>query len=45
MLSVIVVKKDTGIPGKGFFTLANELGRYDGRDEISFFERECKKSV
>lgn len=27
MLSVVVVNKTTGIPGKGFFTLARRLGR------------------
>jgi alkylated DNA nucleotide flippase Atl1 len=27
MLSAIVVRRDTGMPGQGFFTLAEQLGR------------------
>jgi len=42
MLSVIVVRKDTYRPGKGFFKLAKILGR-DVSDEENFWENERKK--
>ena len=43
MLSVVVVHADTRYPGKGFFTLARELGLYHGDDELVFFVKELKK--
>ena len=33
MLTVIVVRKRDGTPGPGFFTLAQDLGRYSGNDD------------
>jgi len=43
MLSAIVVRQDTGMPGSGFFALARELGRYQGGADYSFWiaEREA----
>jgi len=43
MLSAIVVRQDTGMPGKGFFALARGLGRYQGGADYSFWlaEREA----
>ena len=44
LLSAVVVGKDTRIPGKGFFTLARELGKLqEGMDERSFWERELEE--
>ena len=38
MLSVVVVHADEKrMPGDGFFTLARELGRFDGVDRDAFF--------
>jgi len=45
MLSAIVVSKDTMLPGKGFFTLGQELHRTQADDdEISFAVREIKRT-
>ena len=41
-LSVVVVREDIGRPGEGFFTLAKELGKFDGVDEDAFFVEELK---
>jgi hypothetical protein len=42
MLSAVVVNKKTGMPGDGFFALAEELGReFDNRE--AFFEQECDR--
>ena len=44
LLSAVVVKSDKKIPGKGFFTLARELGKLEeGMDERSFWERELEE--
>ena len=42
MLSAVVVRQDTGMPGSGFFTLARELGCYQSGTDSSFWlaERE-----
>ncbi len=40
MLSAVVVLKETGMPGKGFFTLARELKRFKGTDQNAFFVSE-----
>jgi hypothetical protein len=45
MLSAIV-RRDNGIPGKGFFTLARELGKLSATDtqgEIQFWQDELEK--
>lgn len=42
LLSAVVVLKDKGIPGSGFFDLASKLGR-DVKDEVAFFSEELKK--
>ena len=43
MLSAIVVRQDTGMPGAGFFALARKLGRYQSGTDHSFWlaEREA----
>jgi alkylated DNA nucleotide flippase Atl1 len=44
LLSAVVVRGDKNIPGKGFFTLARELGELqEGMDERSFWERELEE--
>ncbi len=43
MLSAVVVRKDTGRPGSGFFKLARALGRCsDTEDEIESYCRELE---
>ena len=44
MLSVVVVRSDKNIPGEGFFKLARQLGRYDGRDDLKFFVEELQRA-
>jgi hypothetical protein len=43
MLSAVVVRQDTRMPGAGFFALARKLGRYRGGADYSFWlaEREA----
>ena len=43
MLSAVVVLHDSGLPGQGFFTLARELGVFDGHDELAFFASELER--
>ena len=43
MLSAVVVKKDTKLPGSGFFELAHQLGLFKGVDKEKFFYSEIKK--
>ena len=44
LLSAVVVRSDKKTIGKGFFTLARELGKLqEGMDERSFWERELEE--
>ena len=46
LLSVVVVRADTGMPGAGFFDLARRLGLLDssdGSDEEVFFRDELRR--
>ena len=43
MLSAVVIQKDNNIPGRGFFTLAKQLGVYDGSDDFKFFVSELTR--
>ena len=43
LLSVVVVGVKTGRPGKGFFKLAQRLGRYDGAADGAFFAQELRR--
>ena len=44
LLSVVVVQKESGHPGKGFFDLARELSKQKpDEDNQIFFANECKK--
>lgn len=40
MLSAVVVKKETGMPGEGFFRLAWELGKFKAGDDARRFWQE-----
>ncbi len=40
MLSAVVVLQEINMPGRGFFTLARDLGLYSGHDDLAFFSRE-----
>ena len=43
LLSAVVVGAKTGRPGKGFFKLAQRLGRYDGAADRAFFAQELRR--
>ncbi len=43
MLSAVVLRKDTDMPGSGFFELARELGLLTSQNEKKFFYDEIKK--
>ena len=37
MLTATVIRADQNIPGDGFFDIASEFGRFDGRDRLRFW--------
>ena len=39
LLSAVVVLKEANMPGSGFFGLAEDLGRYDGTDDLKYWSR------
>lgn len=44
LLSAVVIRANLGQPGQGFYSLANELGLYDGRTrELEFFVSELNR--
>ena len=43
LLSAVVLLADEGKPGQGFFTLARELGLYQGGDDLKFWLDEIKR--
>jgi hypothetical protein len=43
MLTATVIRKDTGLPGEGFFKLARELGLMDGLEPSEFHARELNR--
>ena len=43
LLSTLVVGLKTRRPGKGFFRLAQQLGRHDGFDDGTFFAHELRR--
>ena len=43
LLSAVVKNKKTGMPGPDFFTLAHELGLYDGGSKKTFFQSELNR--
>jgi len=42
LLSAIVIRKDTGMPGEGFFKLARQLNKFQGQDEQNFWKNELQ---
>ena len=43
MLSAVVVRKEDGIPGPGFFKCAKKLGRYMVGPELEFYCKELQR--
>ena len=43
MLSAVVIRRDTNMPGHGFFTLARKLSLYGGGDNLKFWLDEIKR--
>jgi hypothetical protein len=43
LLSAIVISKESGRPGEGFFTCAQELGVYAGEDRDQFWAIQLKR--
>ena len=43
LLSAVVIAKDTGMPGEGFFTCARNLKRYAGRDDLAYWVEELRR--
>lgn len=43
LLSVVVIHMEDNIPGNGFFTLAQALGQFDGRDRFMYFVEELRR--
>jgi hypothetical protein len=37
MLTAVVIHRADNIPGEGFFTIAEEFGRFDGGDKLPFW--------
>ena len=44
MIGSLVVKKDTGIPGAGYFRVARDLG-HDVGDERAFWQAEVENDT
>ncbi len=43
LLSAVVIRGDSNIPGSGFFTLAEHLGLFDGGDSVVFWAHELTR--
>ena len=43
LLSAVVIAKKTGMPGKGFFTGARDLGVYTGHDDRAYWQEELRR--
>jgi hypothetical protein len=43
LLSAVVLLADEGKPGQGFFTLARDVGLYQGDDDLKFWLDEIKQ--
>ena len=42
LLSAVVIRKDIGMPGDGFFRLARQLGKFQGQGEQDFWHNELR---
>lgn len=43
LLSAVVIGKDSGMPGQGFFTCARDLRRYSGKDDLAYWLQELQQ--
>lgn len=43
LLSAVVIGKDTGMPGRGFFNCARDLKRYSGNDDLEYWLQELQQ--
>ena len=43
LLSVVVIQRQNGMPGAGFFNLARRLGVHHGNDDATFFVEELRR--
>jgi hypothetical protein len=43
LLSAVVIAKDTGMPGEGFFTCARNLRRYAEGDDLAYWVEELQR--
>ena len=43
LISAVVIHKEDNIPGNGFFTMAQGLGLFQGRDRFMFFVKELRR--
>jgi hypothetical protein len=43
LLSAVVIAKETGMPGEGFFTCARDLRRYSVRDDLAYWVEELQR--
>jgi hypothetical protein len=43
LLAAVVIIKETGLPGAGFFAYARELGLHTGSDDRAFWESELQR--
>jgi hypothetical protein len=42
-LAAVVVRKREGFPGRGFFTIARELGLHAGADDLAYWRAELAR--
>lgn len=43
LISAVVIGKETGMPGQGFFTCARDLRRYSGKDDLAYWLTELRQ--
>jgi hypothetical protein len=43
LLSAVVIAKESGMPGEGFFTFARNLRLYTGRDDLAYWVEELRR--
>ncbi len=43
LISAVVIGKETGMPGQGFFKCARDLRRYDGKDDLAYWLTELRQ--
>ncbi len=43
LLSAVVILRERNIPGKGFFSLAQELGLYHGGNDVQYWTQELQR--